>query len=707
MAPGRGFDQQVRVPISSASATSVPVGGRLQCYLPAWQSIGANPYILEVLREGHTLPFKSGPPSFMGVRHTPLRGSRDKQHTLRLEIQQLLEKGAVEKVPPPLMHMGWYGNYFLVAKKTGGWRPILNLRPLNQILRVDTFKMETLKNVILAVQPGEWLASLDLRDAYFHVPVRQAHWKYLRFCVEGQAYQYKVLPFGLSTSPRIFTKVLAPVISHIRQQGIHIHPYLDDILIRAASPQELSLSVCIAQSALASAGFLVNMEKSQPLPSQDLVYIGGHFLTAQGMVFLPPDRRLALAKLSKIFVAGKLLPAVVWLRLLGVMAATIQVIPQARLRMRHVQMFLLSRWNSDLPTSLPIMVPRSLLPHVQWWSVESNLSQGSPLSPPAHTCVITTDASGAGWGGVLDDVSFAEGVWEGDFLTWHINRLELRAVELTLHHFQHQVQGHSVLVRSDNTATCAYLNKQGGTKSWEMCAQACTLWLWCLDRQITLRAIYIPGLLNVPADALSRGMYFSKRVVYSVDQREWALAQEVATSVFLMLGEPQVDLFATADNTKLPMFCSLTRGQGEKVVDAMSIPWTRLHSFAFPPTVLLPRVISKIIREKAMVLLIAPAWPDRPWFSTLLHLLVEPPVRLPVRQDLLSQNGQYHSNPEFLKLTAWKVSGDPSLGEEFRRKLLRSQSVLGWQAPEQSTRLSGQPSVIGVVRGVQIPWMHL
>jgi hypothetical protein len=118
-------------------------------------------------------------------------------------------------------------------------------------------------------------------------------------------------------------------------------------------------------------------------------------------------------------------------------------------------------------------------------------------------------------------------------------------------------------------------------------------------------------------------------------------------------------------------------------------------------------VISKIIREKAMVLLIAPAWPDRPWFSTLLHLLVEPPVRLPVRQDLLSQKGQYHSNPEFLKLTAWKVSGDPSLGEEFRRRLLRSPSVLGCQAPEQSMRLSGQPSVIGVVRGVQIPWMHL
>jgi hypothetical protein len=168
-----------------------------------------------------------------------------------------------------------------------------------------------------------------------------------------------------------------------------------------------------------------------------------------------------------------------------------------------------------------------------------------------------------------------------------------------------------------------------------------------------------------------------------------------------------VDLFAAQVNAKLPMFCSLTSGQGEKAVDAMSIPWVNLNGYAFPPLVLLPRVISKIIREKARVLLIAPAWPDRPWFSSLLHLLTEPPVRLPVRQDLLSQKGQFHPNPEFFKLTAWRVCGDPSLGEEFRRRLLKSPSAPGLRVPERSTRRSGRPSVIGVVRGVQIPWMHL
>ena len=84
--------------------------------------------------------------------------------------------------------------------------------------------METLRNVVLAVERGEWLASIDLQDAYFHVSIRPAHRKYLRFYLAGQAYQYRVLPFGLSTSPRIFTKVLQPVIASIRRQAIHIHP---------------------------------------------------------------------------------------------------------------------------------------------------------------------------------------------------------------------------------------------------------------------------------------------------------------------------------------------------------------------------------------------------------------------------------------------------------------------------------------------------
>jgi hypothetical protein len=281
------------------------------------------------------------------------------------------------------------------------------------------------------------------------------------------------------------------------------------------------------------------------------------------------------------------------------------------------------------------------------------------------------------------------------------------AVELTLKHFAQFLEGEVVLIRSDNTSTCAYINKQGGTKSWEMCAQACRLWSWCLERDMLLRAVFIPGVSNVSADSLSRGKVLQGPLTGPIDHREWMLNKEVVQSVFLLFGEPLVDLFAARVNAQLPKFCALTVGQQEMATDALSIPWTHLFSYAFPPVIILNRVISKVLRERARMVLIAPQWPERPWFSSLLHMLVEPPVCLPLRQDLLSQGGQLHTNPAFFKLVAWRISGDPLESAEFRRRLSMSRSTRWFHGPGQSTVLSGVRSVIGVVSGTSIPLMHL
>jgi hypothetical protein len=81
------------------------------------------------------------------------------------------------------------------------------------------FKMVTLREVIAAVQPGDWLISMDLKDAYFHVPIRPSQRKYLRFAFQGKVYQFKVLPFGATATPRLFTQVLVEVMALIRKGG--------------------------------------------------------------------------------------------------------------------------------------------------------------------------------------------------------------------------------------------------------------------------------------------------------------------------------------------------------------------------------------------------------------------------------------------------------------------------------------------------------
>lgn len=570
----------------------LPVGGRLTQFVQFWGTFHTDAFVREVITQGHSIPFMGRPPRFQGLKRTPLRGQSE---VLLQEIQSLLAKDAIEEVPLSQAFSGFFSSYFLVPKKTGELRPILNLKPLNKSLYVESFKMETLRKVTLAMVQGEWLASLDLKDAYFHVPVRSSHWKFLRFAVQNKVYQYKVLPFGLSTSPRVFTKVLAPVMAALRMQGIHVHPYLDDLLFRAESPQALRRHLQVAQDCLMRAGYIINLKKSSLLPSQDLVFIGGRFDTQSGQVFLPPDRVVALVRLVKSFVVGAVRPARMWLSLLGLMASTIYLVRNARWAMRPIQLFFLCRWSDRLPLTFPIMVKRFMLPYLQWWASEDNLTQGLRLSPPAPTCIITTDASATAWGGWLDEVHEAKGVWGEEDLLLHINLKEMRAVEFTLKSLVAKVRGNVVLVRSDNTTVCAYLNKQGGTRSPHLCIMTWRLIEWCLFHQVTLRALFLPGVSNVRADLLSRPNLISPgRQVQLFHQAEWAIDREVVASLFLMMGEPQIDLFATRLNAKLPQFCSLFQDQGEMWRDALTLNWAHLYGYAFPPFSLIPRVLSKL-----------------------------------------------------------------------------------------------------------------
>ena len=99
----------------------------------------------------------------------------------------------------------------VVMKASGAWWPVIDLSTLNLRSQQTSFKMETLQSVLLSVRPGDWMVSLDLKDAYLQVPMHLDLHKFLRFMVGGKGYQFKVLCFGLSTAPQVFTRVLAPV----------------------------------------------------------------------------------------------------------------------------------------------------------------------------------------------------------------------------------------------------------------------------------------------------------------------------------------------------------------------------------------------------------------------------------------------------------------------------------------------------------------
>ena len=118
---------------------------------------------------------------------------------------------------------------FTRPKKDGSHRVIFNLKKLNESVTYHHFKIGTLETAIRLLRPGCYMTSIDLKDAYYSIPIAEEHQRYLKFIWRDQLYAFTSLPMGLTSSPRIFTTVLKPVFSYLRSQSGHIClGYIDD-----------------------------------------------------------------------------------------------------------------------------------------------------------------------------------------------------------------------------------------------------------------------------------------------------------------------------------------------------------------------------------------------------------------------------------------------------------------------------------------------
>ena len=121
-------------------------------------------------------------------------------------------------------------NVFIRPKKDGTFRMILNLKPRNEFVDYHHFKMDTFRTALKLIRPVCFMASVDLKDAYYSIPIAEQDRKFFMFQWKGEYYQFTCLPNGLSSAPRIFTKILKPVYAHLRSigrtcMGILMTPY--------------------------------------------------------------------------------------------------------------------------------------------------------------------------------------------------------------------------------------------------------------------------------------------------------------------------------------------------------------------------------------------------------------------------------------------------------------------------------------------------
>ena len=135
----------------------MPKAGHLSHCLENWRLITTDPWVLQVVK-GYRLEFTTTPWQGSAPRQIPFGGSLEEK--ISKEVQELCRKQAVKRVTAK--DSQFLSQIFLVPKKDGSQRPVVNLKPLNRFVTRQKFKMEEARLIRDLLRRGDWMVTIDL-----------------------------------------------------------------------------------------------------------------------------------------------------------------------------------------------------------------------------------------------------------------------------------------------------------------------------------------------------------------------------------------------------------------------------------------------------------------------------------------------------------------------------------------------------------------
>ena len=662
--------------------------GRISHNLDFWETLTNDNHLLNHVR-GIKIPFVSLPSQ--SKVPNPIHCSINEKIAMDNEICNYVKSGIVEEVSH--CEGEFVSQIFPRIKKSGGVRIILNLNKLNELIQYEHFKMETLNSALLLMENNCFMGSIDLKDAYYSVNIRDEDGKYLRFEWNNKLFEFTCLPNGLACAPRLFTKIMKPIFMKLRKLGHISVYYLDDTWLCGNSREECIENIKITRETLSKAGFLINEEKSIFEPAKQISFLGFILNSTDMTVSLPEDKILNILNLCEKILKLETFRIRFLAEFIGVLVSCLPGVEFGELYYRFLEKnknnsLKLSKGDFDGSTRLDDLARAEIL----WW--QNNVRNSKKLiHHPPPTFILTTDASLAGWGAVFEDASCG-GQWKPDEKEFHINVLELKAIEFGLKSFFNQKENVHIRIKSDNITAVTYVNNKGGTKSIPCHQITKLIWEWAIRRNNFLSAEHLPGSQNTLADKASR--IFDQNT-------EWELEDWVFYKIIDHFGKAKIDLFASRLNNKLPIYVSWKPDPNAMYIDAFSFCWTDLNFYAFPPFSVILRTITKVYSDAATGILICPMWPTQAWFPKLMKMLIAPPLILPRDSLFLPFTPDVRHKQKDLCLMACLLSGKASKTEDFQKTLPISCAPLGDQIHLNSTLSILKNGLISVMKGKSIP----
>lgn len=580
-------------------------------------------------------------------------------HTVRdQELERLFQLGAIEELPFKDIASCVVNDILVVPKPhSKKFRPIIDQRFANSFTKKVHFKMESIKDVKDLLQPEDLMIRFDFKDAYLHLFYREMHRKYGAFWWRKQLWRFRSMMFGHTHAPRWWTKVMKPVVTHLRKLGIRCVIYMDDLICFLGTDlKEARRLTKIISDFLISLGITINFEKSIITPRRRLDFLGFIIDAKQMKIFATPEKIKRVKELAKELLSGTPVTVRKLAKFLGMITALAHAILPWRLRSRAILALKNERFRKSKTWDKPIILSDEASLELKSWINCIQIWNGRSIHEEQPKWTTVSDSSGLGFGGVSRAGDFITAqTWEEDHLGLHSTRLETFAATRVIREFiiHKNLRNGVLLHESDNTTTVSYLNKQGGRVK-EISEKVEELWQFCLKRNIVLASKHVPGVEIPNVDFLSR---------ISQDA-ELSLPDEIFRKISEIFGEMTIDLFASSKNNKLDRFATLLPDPLSCATDAFTIKWPR-RAYAFPPFNQIGRILNKVRRELAEIVLITPFWESATWWPLLHQLAVSLPL---VTHTPLWDNRRREKKIKW-PLVVWSLSGNPYKNEAFQRTL--------------------------------------
>ena len=653
---------------------------KLRAALHWWRQEKAPARILQTIRDGVKLDFVAGEPAPMKCSPLLVR-EQDVQF-----VVNDVTKGDRLGAYAPLVRGGasYLARARVDTRENGKQRLVLNFRHVNQACRKLKCRYEQLRDLPNILRRGDWLLSLDVASAFWHVPIAADSQRFLSWHIAvpptiqelppgaywvhdaaGQR-QYAViertcaaLPFGWTSSPFVWTKLIKVLAKAMRRRGIRCLWFVDDALIAMPSQAEARAVRDLIEELLANSGLSRAPDKGCWTPTRTLpCHLGFEVSTLgkHGHLKVPPHRASEIAALARDLLCrasrdARRVSTQVLRTFLGKASSLTEGCDMARFHLRGLH-------DAHDQWAFKSKLDRAAQRDLRWWAAftYTSTSNGVPLWPLTPTRAIYTDASSTiGYGCVLEDTRaapkaavkptgylFAYPSLPGDFARaaagggtvhkrggtgfggyWstqerellHITEKELLAVRKGVSMHAEELRGRVVRLWEDNQAV-VHILKSKTSRSPALMQELRQLLDLLRELDIVLLPQYIRSALN-PSD------YFSRLT----DRDAWVLRPRLRDQLrrhaerVLETGI-SLDAFACHQSALVPRYASRHSEPSALAFDGLALDWSTEQGAVWicPPFALLPAILSKVDAEGPAAVIIAPRWPTATWWPQLTQL---------------------------------------------------------------------------------------